>query len=342
MVSSICSEVSQRAPELRNESVETIYFGGGTPSHISDLQLKAILDAVHGNYTVSSQAEVTFECNPEDLSAPMLESYLRMGVDRLSIGLQSFDDTVLHSMNRAHDAAQAKEAVLMAQRTGFNNISVDLIYGHMLSTRATFQEELSKFIELEVQHISAYALTIEENTYFHHLEQSKGKTLAHDDLAAEQFLMMREALITAGYHQYEISNFALPNYESRHNSAYWTGEKYLGIGPSAHSYDGRKRSWNIANNHGYMKALEEGREYRTTELLDDTTRYNEYVLTRLRTAQGLDLELIHKEFGIDIMQEYADVLKGYPDAYLILDGKLTLSERGLLMADRIASELFKT
>lgn len=341
MITALCKELNTRSPELEGQKVETLYFGGGTPSLLSSEQMEVILNAVKDNYLLNSSLEITVEANPDDIDQRALENYVQLGVNRLSMGIQSFDDNVLNSMNRSHNSQQALEAVKSAQAIGILNISVDIIYGLPNKSLDDFKEDLAQFIALEVPHISAYALTIEPRTVYHHQVKNGSLVMPDDELVEEQFYALRDSLAKAGYEHYEVSNFARPGSVSRHNSSYWLGVQYVGIGPSAHSFNCVARSWNVANNHRYMLAIEEGKTCSEVEALDLSTRYNEYVLTRLRTKWGLDLAYIKREFHIDILVDHVDVWNRYEGRYSITDGQLTLSPEGLILADGLASDLFQ-
>ncbi len=341
MVEAIASEVDLRSSELEGQEVSTLYFGGGTPSVLSTAQLRLLMDKLKDSYVLSPEAEVTLEANPEDIDAKVMDDLLSLGVSRLSMGIQSFDDKVLQSMNRSHDSEQALNAVRVAQRCGIDNISVDIIYGLPGRALNHLAQDVAQFLDLKVPHISAYALTIEKGTLYHHQVQKGSLIMPNDDMVEEQFFALRKSFVNAGYEHYEVSNFAQPGCISKHNSAYWKGVSYLGVGPSAHSYDGNTRSWNVANNHGYMKAIEEGSPSRESETLDQHTRFNEYVLTRLRTKWGLNLRYLSNEFGVDIIKDNAAIWSRYEGKYHIKDGHLILDPEGLILADGLASDLFQ-
>ncbi len=341
MVDAICTEIQFRSAELAGQAVETIYLGGGTPSILSLDQLRKIIDTVKEHYSLDCLKEVTLEANPEDIDQSVADDLKALGIDRLSMGIQSFDDKVLQSMNRSHDSRQALHAVQAAQAAGIKNISVDIIYGLPGKSMVDLQADLDRFLDLDVPHISAYALTIEKGTLYHHQVNKGTLVMPEDELVEQQFFAIRNALKKAGYEQYEVSNFARQGQISKHNSAYWQGIPYLGIGPSAHSFDGRSRSWNVANNHGYMSAIEAGQPSMETESLDMKTQYNEYILTRLRTKWGLDLDYISQAFGVDILADYDSVWRRYQGRYVISNGHLILDPEGLILADGLASDLFQ-
>lgn len=340
MMDAIHGELELKKESLKGQTVQTIYFGGGTPSLIAPEQLSRLLKQIHAHYDIESDLEVTIEANPDDLDGQRLSELKRIGVNRLSIGIQSFDDEILTSMNRGHNSDQALSAVGMAQEEGFQNISVDIIYGLPGRDLEWLKSELDRFLALGVQHISAYQLTIEPRTSYAHQVDKGLLRMPKDEKVAEQFEYLIKTFQRAGFEQYEVSNFAKDGFVSKHNSSYWRGKPYLGVGPSAHSYDGRHRYWNVANNHRYMKAIEDGTGFQEQEELDSKTRFNEYILTRSRTKWGLDLAYILEEFNIDLLDANAAVLRKYADGYSILEGHLRLNEKGLLLADGFASDLF--
>lgn len=341
MVKAICQEIEARSAALDGHAIRTIYFGGGTPSVLTVDQLSAILDGIRNSFVLDPDLELTLEANPEDIDHAILLAYQELGVNRLSMGIQSFDDQILKSMNRSHDSVAALSAVRAAQQVGIDNITVDLIYGLPGKSGQAFEDEVTRFLDLEVPHISAYALTIEEGTLYHHQVKNGTLTMPSEEIVEEQFFLLRKRLSAAGYEHYEVSNYGMPGFISKHNSAYWKGVPYLGFGPSAHSYDGSNRSWNVANNHLYMKSVEEGKSMIELESLDTKTRYNEYLLTRLRTKWGIDLDHVKQAFGVDILASYQSVWSRYEGRYTISDGHLILDPEGLILADGLASDLFQ-
>lgn len=325
------------------EMLETIYFGGGTPSLLPAADLKRLLDAIRETNEVSPGAEVTLEANPDDLTGDVPEKLFALGINRLSIGIQSFRDQDLELMNRAHTAEEAQACVARAQAAGFKNITIDLIYGLPGFTDADWEKNLETAFALQVPHISAYCLTIEPRTALAHFVQSGKVTPAPEPAAAEQFRILMRRMKEHGFEHYEISNFAQPGFRSRHNSSYWRGEKYLGIGPSAHSYDGVKRRWNISNNAQYAAKLQAGERYWEEETLTDDDRFNEFVMIGLRTAEGIDLGKMEAVFGAEktaaLLRESAPFLAS--GDLLLENDFLRLTENGKLLADRIASDLFR-
>jgi oxygen-independent coproporphyrinogen-3 oxidase len=323
--------------------LETIYFGGGTPSLLTDDELARIFEAIHEHFQVSPHAEITLEANPDDLSPAKLAELAASPINRLSIGLQSFHEPHLRLMNRAHSAHESWQAVRAAQAAGFENISVDLIYGVPAPSHAIWQEDLGQLFELNVPHVSAYALTIEPDTAFGRRLQKGTFVAPPDEFVATQFEMLLGQLRAHGYEQYEISNFCQPGRESQHNSNYWRGVPYLGLGPSAHSFDGRSRQYAVANNPQYVAAVLERDEVPATmEQLSPLDQANEYLLTTLRTSRGCDLAYLRDALGLNLLAERADYL-----ASLTAQGMATLSgdvlrltDAGKLLADHITLELF--
>lgn len=334
-------EAKLRKNYLQNETVKTIYFGGGTPSVLEISELNKILSEIHSHFEVSSEAEITFEANPDDLTTEYLKEIKQAGINRLSIGIQAFQNTHLKKMNRRHDAAQAVEAVENAARLGFSNLSVDLIYGLPGLTETEWKESLHQVFQLPVQHLSAYHLTYHEGTAFHTwLKKGTLKELNETE-SVEQFNTLIDEAAKAGFEQYEISNFARNSLYSKHNTAYWTGEKYLGLGPSAHSFDQKSRRWNVSHVESYIKGIENKISYFEEEVLSEKDRYNEYILTRIRTKWGVSLAIVNRQFG----KKYEDYLSVQCKKYLqsgnILfnEGILTLSRNGLFISDDIMTDL---
>jgi oxygen-independent coproporphyrinogen-3 oxidase len=342
LIAAMHKELDLRKDYLQGEKIKTIYFGGGTPSVLESDEIKRILDHIHRVFEVEKEAEVTLEANPDDLTPSMIRGLKESTVNRLSIGIQSFRDEDLKMMNRAHNASQADYAVKASQDGGFENITIDLIYSIPGLSMREWKMNLETAIQLHVQHISAYSLTIEPGTVFGNY-QSKGKLIAVDqDFSGDQFLTMIETLNKAGFDQYEVSNFCLPDFESKHNSAYWNGARYLGIGPSAHSFDGESRQWNIANNSVYVRFLEKNEMNFEREILDERTRINEYIMTGLRTKWGIDNELLRSKYHFDLFKEYEEMIfeLKHKGKLNIDENTMRLTKEGLLMADRIASDFF--
>jgi len=325
-------------------SLETIYFGGGTPSLLSGDELKMLMDTLADTFPVSPSAEITLEANPDDLDKDKLQVLRQAGINRLSIGIQSFHDRDLHYMNRLHTAAQAEASVKRAQDADIPNISIDLIYGTPTLTATLWKQNLDKAFALQVPHLSCYALTVEEKTALSHMIRT-GKTVAPDEQhMEEQFNTLVDLTCRNGFSHYEISNFAKDGFHSRHNSNYWNGEPYLGLGPAAHSFIGNRRQWNVRNNPVYIKSIEEGRIPCETEELTLNQRFNEYVMISLRTQKGLDVGKVKSDFGTDYVSHLAkemaaSVAKGLLEQN---ENQVVITKKGKLFADRIASDLFVT
>ena len=334
-------ELELRRDEIR-EPVRTLYFGGGTPTVYSPEEIQALIRSVRSFYTVNTFDEITVEANPDDLTDDYLFRLKNTQVDRLSIGIQSFHDVHLQGFNRRHTAQQAYDAVLRAKVHGFENITVDLIYGVPGMTDLEWEQDLRKFIELDVPHLSAYHLTIEPRTMFGKWAQQGKITAVSDETSQRHYEMLERLTTEAGYGHYEISNFARPGMESRHNSSYWDGTPYLGIGPAAHSFDGRIRRWNTSNNTEYLKGLESG-NYFETEHLSDNDRFNEKLMTGLRTAKGVFWEQLRQEFDPEkIMYLEKAVRKFVRSGLLVDDGQsIRIPSVYFLLSDSIIADLFR-
>lgn len=341
MIAALQTELELRKQEFEGETVETIYFGGGTPSVLEIEEIAAIVETIHEYYTVVDHPEVTLEANPDDLSTAKILGLSSSSINRLSIGIQSFDAEDLILMNRVHLASEAIECVGAAAEV-FDNISIDLIYGIPNMTNDRWKRNIDRALSFNIPHISSYALTVEPKTALAAFIK-KGTVPSLDDSAAqEHFHILIDTLEAAGYVHYEISNFGRPGFFSRNNTAYWQGKKYMGIGPSAHSYDGFRRGWNINNNPKYLKALQARLLPMEIEVLSKRDRYNEYVMTGLRTIWGVSLDRVRSEFG----PKYSEYLLRQVEPHLrnhllYLDGDtLLISKKGKFLADGIASDLF--
>lgn len=335
-------EISLQQNYFSDEPVQTIYFGGGTPSLLSIGEIAYLLEMIHKKFTLDAPAEVTLEANPDDLDLEKSRSLRSIGINRLSIGIQSFDDKILRYLNRVHNSAAAIRSVADARSSGFDNISIDLIYAIPGLSSEDWKRNIEMAVKLKPQHISAYTLTIEEKTAFGNW-LAKGKLVPVDEeLAVRQMELLVSKLALYGYKQYEISNFALPGFESRHNANYWSGGKYLGIGPSAHSYDGQTRQHNVANNHLYVRALKEKKIPAEAEVLHKEDQINEYILTTLRTDAGCDLDLLKIDFGYDVLSVHESYLRQLENHNLVavVGQRLKLTDAGKLLADKISSDLF--
>ena len=341
MVLAFAKEMELRKNEFQNEVVETIYFGGGTPSILEISDIKMLIDAVFKHYKVIENPEITVEANPDDLSKERIIELSQNRVNRLSIGIQSFFEDDLKLMNRAHNSAEAKECLELATQY-FDNISIDLIYGIPNMSNEKWLQNIETALSFNIPHISSYALTVEPKTALHSYIQRGIIPQPDDEVAQEHFQILVDKLSENDFIHYELSNFGKENYFSKNNSSYWLGKKYIGIGPSAHSYDGEKRGWNVSNNALYLKAIEENKLPVETEILTKTDRYNEYIMTGLRTIWGVSLNRIATEFG----QTYLDYLnqqaaKYIEDHLLFVDENiLRTTKKGKFLSDGIASDLF--
>jgi len=340
MVTAITSEIGKRYNYLEKGSLESIYFGGGTPSLLTPDELGTILNTLAIYFNWRSDAEITLEVNPDDISKERLSGWRSLGINRLSIGLQSFDDNELKWMNRAHTSGESVNSVKLAQDAGFNNITIDLIYGSKFQDLTGWEATLNKAISLNTQHISSYNLTLEPKTVLG-TNHRKGKEPAvSDELSRAQFLLMSESLAEAGFVHYEISNFGKPGFFAKHNSNYWLQQHYLGLGPSAHSFNGVSRQWNVRNNAQYVKALNEEKSFFEKEELSVNDRYNEYILTRLRTIWGCNLHEMERLFGNDLALHFKKSVRNKLHQLNEAKGIYTLTTSARLMADGIASDLF--
>ncbi len=336
-VAALLKETELQRNYLEGEVVETIYFGGGTPSLLDPSSIKEILDKLRSVFSASGNAEITLEANPDDITTEKLSGWKEAGVNRLSIGIQSFFDEDLKWMNRAHNARQALEGLQMAMAR-FNNITIDLIYGLPLLTNEKWKQNVDRAIGLDIPHLSCYALTLEEKTPLYKMVRQHKREDIDPGVQAEQFLLLMEWMDKAGYEHYEISNFARPGFRSRHNSSYWHGEKYLGLGPSAHSFDRISRQWNISNNNIYIDSLKKGIIPCEKEILTPAQKKNEYIMTSLRTTEGLDIGKLDEKDREKIMV----LSKKFIDNGLMVSSEniLKLTPEGKLHADGIASDLF--
>lgn len=334
-------ELIQRAPHWQSHRFETIYWGGGTPSLLTPQEIHALWDTIQAHYALKEDLEVTLEANPDDLSAAYLSGLRQTPVNRLSIGIQSFSEVDLRFMNRAHNAEQAQACIPLAQAAGFDQLTVDLIYGTPSTSHKDWANNLQTVFDLGVPHLSCYALTVEPRTALAH-QVAKGKVpLVRDEHAAEQFDYLLTQLPLHGYEQYEISNFCRPPHYARHNSNYWTGTPYLGVGPAAHSFNGTQRRWNIAHNPRYMRALQEGTSYWEMETLSLADRYNEYLMTALRTKWGVDSQRLDGWGTLASAQFKREAQRYCAQGVMQQQGTIyTLTDSGKLLADAIISNLF--
>lgn len=342
MIEMICRELELRQNYLGSDNmVESIYFGGGTPSLIPTLQIEKILDQIHKHFSLNIK-EVTLEANPDDLNHIKLKELRALGVDRLSIGIQTFDAGILRFYNRAHTAEESLNAIAQAKAAGFQKLSIDLIYGFPSENHDIWKRDLEIALAQDPGHISSYCLTVEPKTALGHWEKKGIYTPSTDDFAAEQFELLCHHLEKAGYIQYEISNFGKPGQFALHNTNYWLGVPYLGVGPSAHSFDGKIRGANIANNAIYIKGLKRNELPFSEEASSPIDTANDYILTSLRTIWGLDLEYLHKNLGFDLLQVKRKETELLFNENLLLkeNNRLLLTAKGKLLADSIAASLF--
>lgn len=341
LIPALCKELVLQKDFFKKDSISTIYFGGGTPSVLSKQELMQIFDTIHANYTIQPNAEVSFECNPDDITPEYVDCLLSIGVNRLSIGIQSFFDDDLQLLNRRHSAHAARDAVKIAQTCGFKNITVDLIYGLPNMTLERWKKNLDEVENLNVQHLSAYSLMVEKYTALYKFVNSGKFILPSDEDVVQQFEYLVDWAQKNGLEQYEISNFAKPNYESKHNSSYWTGKSYLGIGPSAHSFDGEKRFWNISHNAKYVEAINDGKLPQEIEILSRKDRFNECIMTGLRMKNGVSIKQVQTDFS-----EFYSALERKVDTFLqqnllqLQNDKISLTRQGIMLSDMIMSELF--
>jgi oxygen-independent coproporphyrinogen-3 oxidase len=355
LINALATELVLRKDEFKNQQVETIYFGGGTPSLLAIDELQFLISEIYKNYNVAENPEITIEANPDDLiklpvtssgvempSRTIFEDYKKIGINRLSIGIQSFFEEDLKLMNRAHNSEEAKMCLQEATKH-FDNISLDLIYGIPGLSNERWIENIETALSYNIPHISSYALTVEPKTALASFIKKGIIQNVDDDLAQEQFHILIEKLEEVGFVHYELSNFGKPDFFSRNNSAYWQGKPYLGIGPSAHSFDGEHRGWNVRNNSKYIKSLKENILPIETETLSTTDKYNEYVMTGLRTIWGVSLEKIEKDFGLEYKKYLLKQSQKYINEHLLyLDNhKLLVTKKGKFLSDGIASDLFK-
>lgn len=343
MINALLQETVLRKGYLAGDTAETIYFGGGTPSILETAELKKILAGINDQFRVSQEAEVTLEANPDDITEQKLAEWKEIGINRLSIGIQSFFEEDLQWMNRAHNAAQAVNCLEMATRY-FDNITIDLIYGTPGLTDDKWKQNVEKAIGFNIPHLSCYALTVEPRTPLDKMIREFNSPAVDPDQQATQFILLMQWMQEAGYEHYEISNFAKPGWRSRHNAAYWqaaTGKIYIGLGPSAHSFNGTERQWNAANNITYIHAIERGDIPAEKEVLTNVQQLNEYIMTALRTIEGINLDMLSTRYNI----QPNDILKKasrYTESNLLKteNNNLVLTNEGKLLADGIAADLF--
>lgn len=342
MVQALLQEIRLQQNYLDGLTVSSIYFGGGTPSILPMDDLQTLLHTLRQHFDIAPEAEVTLEANPDDLTAGKLAALKAAGINRLSIGVQSFHEEDLHWMNRAHNSQQATQCITLAKAAGFDNITIDLIYGGPTLSDEGWAANVQQAIALKIPHLSCYALTVEAGTALDHFIKKKKMAAVDTDKAAKHFELLMQWMQAAGYEHYEISNFALPGWHSRHNSSYWQGKSYLGIGPSAHSFNGTSRQWNIANNATYIKEIQQGSLPFEKEILTPAMALNEYIMTSLRTAAGCNLQWVAEKFGPALRQQLETTSQQFLQNKWMLRDKdtLRLTPQGKLFADGIAAELF--
>jgi len=342
LVKALAQEAKAEKAYLNGEQVETIYFGGGTPSLLEIADLQFLLSELHKSYPISSDAEITLEANPDDVTKEKGQAWKGIGINRLSIGIQSFFEEELRWMNRAHNAIQAKQCIENSYAAGIDNLSIDLIYGSPLLTDEMWEQNVKTAIAYDIRHLSCYALTVEEKTPLHKNILSQKALDVDNDKQARQFLQLMQWLRSAGYEHYEISNFAKSGFRSKHNSSYWKGVHYLGLGPSAHSFNGEQRRWNVANNNAYIKSVHTVTPQREVEILTSAQQLNEFIMISLRTMEGIDFNKIENGWGEDERKRLKKDLVKYVDSGLITlnNDHAQLTDEGMLRADGIAADLF--
>jgi len=342
MLKSIKKEILMRQSYLNGAKISSIYFGGGTPSILNKGEIQSLIHTIHNNFKIDIDAEITLECNPDDLDKKKLLELKEIGINRLSIGIQSFDDADLKFMNRSHNAMEALSCIQFAKETGFENITIDLIYGLPKQTNEKWKKNLEQMLTLDIQHFSAYSLTVEPKTKLKHQIDKKLVTPLDDKITVEHFNTLLEIATENKFVHYEISNFGKEGFFSNHNSAYWKNKHYLGVGPSAHSFNGSSRQWNVASNKQYIEKLNEDETYFEVEQLSNAQQYNEYIFTALRTIWGVELYYIDNQFGEEALNYFKKQIINWENKGKIKQkkGTYTLSKEGKLYADAIASDLF--
>lgn len=340
-IEALCKELEMRYTYLKGKPIETLYFGGGTPSQLDEKDFRKVFDTVRRVYGMENCHEITLEANPDDLCPEYLQMLSELPFNRISMGIQTFDDTTLKLLKRRHNAAQAIRAVELCRAHGFRNISIDLIYGLPGETTERWEKDLQQAIALDVEHISAYHLIYEEGTPIYKMLQKHQVEEVDEDSSVRFFTLLIDRLHEAGYEHYEISNFCKPGMYSRHNTAYWKGIPYLGCGPSAHSFNAETREWNTASLERYIKSIEEGQRSSETEILDKVTRYNEYIMTSLRTMWGASLTYTEEAFGTELCQYCMKIAAPYLQSHKLemQADRLRLTREGIFVSDGIISDL---
>ena len=340
-IRSLSQELEFRKDYLEGEEIETIYLGGGTPSQLSQQELETIFSYIYKIYKVKKDAEITLEANPDDLTQEYVNQLRQLPINRISMGIQTFQEETLKVLHRRHTAVQAIEAFQRCREAGFHNISIDLMYGLPGETLETWKQDLHQALELHPEHISAYHLIYEEDTILWKLREEQKVKEADEDLSVTLFTTLIDELTKAGYQHYEISNFCLPELHSKHNSSYWTGKKYLGCGPSAHSFNGISRQWNVSSLEEYMEGIEKGKPYYEIEELDIYTRYNDFVITSIRTCWGMPLSHLRTTFGEELYHYCLRMAKPHLEQGVldISEGTMKLTKKGIFVSDGIMSDL---
>ncbi|MBR6286914.1 MAG: radical SAM family heme chaperone HemW [Bacteroidaceae bacterium] len=341
-VDALCEELRQRRDYLPGRKVSTVYFGGGTPSQLSEANINKVFVTLAENFLVEPDAEITFEANPDDMTDELADFLAQTPVNRVSMGVQSFDDSILNLLSRRHSAEQARRAVATCRKAGIGNVSIDLIYGLPGQTFEGFDADLAEAFRLEVDHLSAYALSYETGTKLWHMRRENEVSEAPEELSLEMYRLLLRRVAENGFEHYEISNFCKPGMFSRHNSAYWKGEPYLGVGASAHSFDGHSRRWNVADIDQYIIGVMEQAKFYEVEELSLVDRYNEYLQTGLRTREGVSLTAIRERFG-QKLYDYCRKMIGpnlKMDRLKMETDRLFLSPGGLFVSDDVISDLF--
>ena len=337
----VCKELQMRKEYINGEQIATIYFGGGTPSTLPIALLQRICDAIYSNYDISDNAEVTIECNPDDLTEEFLADLRNLPFNRISMGVQSLNDVQLKRLGRRHDAMKAHKAVENARAAGYSNISIDLMFALPGSTSAEWEQSIDEVLSMKPEHISAYNLMYEDGTPLHKaLVRGDFEELSEEE-NVEQFQMLIKKMKEAGYRHYEISNFAIPGYESRHNSSYWNDTMYIGCGAAAHSYDGHSREWNISDVKEYIKGIEEGKRNYEIEYLSEEECYNDTVLTRLRTAEGIPLKWMRERFSVKLNNYMLETARRHLERGNLkkTEETLALTEKGIFISDAVIRDL---
>lgn len=338
-VNSIIKEIDHQYLFIKTDEISTIYFGGGTPSQLSIDDCQLIIEKMQSRFLIKKDAELTFEANPDDLNATYLKELLQIGINRISIGVQTFDDDGLKFMNRRHTSSQAFDSVLLAHEVGFENITIDLIYGYPGLSDVLWEKNLEKAFSLPIKHLSAYHLIIEQGTPFYKHKLNKKLFEVDESVSEKHYEILCNEALENGFEHYEISNFCKPGYESKHNSSYWNGTPYLGLGPSAHSFDGNNRRNNVANTQQYIELVDSKQQYWQDEILTEKDRINEYIMIHLRTSKGIDLDEFEKVFGKKHLQRLIEIASTHKKPEK-MGQYLRICEKDLLVSDPIISALF--